>query len=72
MFIIYIIYKFEFSTSLLFTVYYLLFSMHNDEFSNLHGLNCYCWDFIINIYIFFIILESGIPMLGTPTSPRPP
>jgi hypothetical protein len=72
MFIIYIIYKFEFSTGLLFPIYYLLFSMHNDEFNNLHGLNCYCWHFIINIYIFFIILEPGTPMLGTPTSPRPP
>jgi hypothetical protein len=71
MFIIYIIYKFEFSTSLLFTIYYLVFSMHNDEVSNLHGLNCYCWDFIINIYIFFIILEPGTPMLGTPRPPSP-
>jgi hypothetical protein len=33
---------------------------------NLHGLNCYCWDFIINIYIFFIILETGTPMRRPP------
>jgi hypothetical protein len=38
---------------------------------NLHGMNCYCWDFIIIIFIF-IILETGTPMLGTSTSPHPP
>jgi hypothetical protein len=51
MFIIYIIYKFEYSTSL---VYYLVFYYLHCTMMNLHGLNCYCWDFIINIYIYFL------------------
>jgi hypothetical protein len=47
-------------------VYYLLFYYLHCTMMNLHGLNCYCWDFIINIYIFFYNFRDGDPYARDP------
>jgi hypothetical protein len=60
MFIIYIIHKFEYSTSSLFSI--LLFTLHNDEFTwaellllGFYHIYIYIYIYIIYIYIYIYI-----------------